>query len=324
MNHKIVLFVLVGMINCASAQISYPDFIVSMTRNGKDFRSFEEIQNCQSIQNLQVLQIAYMKNVLAANQNSESNRIPKIIHQIWLGSPVPEKYFAWMNTWTNWLGWEYKLWADEDVKSLSLYNQDLYDRGQSYGELTDILRLEILLHYGGLYVDVDFECLKMEMFDELGKSFDFYIGFEPISHGLINGIPKICNAIIAATPYHPLIKNLIVNMKPNWMEHEYETGVQKAGPDYFSRTILDYEKGNLLAAEKKAENSQYRNMYLPCTFFYPYSDPDLQQHPERSELLLGLSPETAGIHYWSGSWRAPFSKQEKEIELKKKRLLKIR
>ena len=318
MGYIVMFFALLGM-NFGFSEISYPDFIVSMTRNGRDFREFEDIHDCQSIQNLQVFQIAYLKNVLLAHKYRGSNRIPKIIHQIWLGSPVPEKYFAWMESWMHWLGWEYKLWTDQDVKSLSLYNQDLYNRAQSYGELTDILRLEILLHHGGLYVDVDFECLKMEVFEEFHESFDFYVGFEPISHGMMNGIPKICNAIIAAAPYHPLIKNLIVNMKANWVQYEKETGVQKAGPDYFSRTILAYEQGILAGPEKKVNNLPYRNMYLPCTFLYPFSDPELKKNPDREEVLANTSKETAGIHYWSGSWRPPLTEQEKEIELNIKR-----
>lgn len=291
-----------------------------MTRNGRDSLCYEAIRECSSLQNLQVFQLAYTRNVLLAKESNVSMRIPKIIHQIWIGSPVPEKYFAWMRTWMDWQGWEYKLWTDEDVKSLTLYNQELYNRGRSYGELTDILRLEILLHYGGVYVDVDYECIKREMFEELGRSFDFYIGFEPIEHGTMNGIPKICNAIIAASPYHPIIKDLIVNMKANWVQHEYETGVQKAGPDYFSRTILDYEKGNLNSPEKRSDNVQYRNMYLPCTFLYPFSDPEFKMKPELDEVLANISLETAGIHYWSGSWRPLFTKQEEEFEFPKKRL----
>lgn len=285
-----------------------------MTRNGRDFRAFDAIHECHSVQNLQVFQLAYARNVLAAKQRSKSFRIPKIIHQIWIGSPLPEKYFAWVRTWMDWAGWEYKLWSDDDVKHLLLYNQELFNRARSYGEMTDILRLEILLHYGGIYVDVDFECLKKEMFEELGSSFDFYVGFEPIDHGTINGIPKICNGIIAAAPYHPLIKNLIVNMKANWAQHEYETGVQKAGPDYFSRTILDYEKGNLNSAEKRNYNAHYRNMYLPCTFFYPFSDPELRRKPGRDKVLANTFPETAGIHHWSGRWRPLFDQQEEQCE----------
>ena len=314
---RILFFALIGM-NFGFSHYSYPDFLLSMTRHGKDFRAVTSIYECHSIQNFQLFQLAYARNVLLAREQDGTSRIPKIIHQIWLGSPVPEKYFAWMRTWMYRQGWEYKLWTDKDIESLLIYNEELYNRARSYGELTDILRLEILLHHGGLYVDVDFECLKIEMFEELGKSFDFYVGFEPIVHGIVAGIPKICNAIIAATPYHPIIKNLIVNMKTNWMEHEHESGVQKAGPDYFSRTILNYEKELLLSPEKRESNSNYRNMYLPCSFLYPFSEPEIKKKGSRAEILLKTSPETAGIHYWSGNSRTLFTKEEAELELPRK------
>ena len=31
----------------------------------------------------------------------QPGRIPKIIHQIWLGSPLPERYKQWQRTWTD-------------------------------------------------------------------------------------------------------------------------------------------------------------------------------------------------------------------------------
>jgi mannosyltransferase OCH1-like enzyme len=205
----------------------------------------------------------------------------------------------------NWLGWEYKLWTDEDVESILLYNQEFYDESKNYGEKSDILRLELLLHYGGIYVDIDFECVNPDIFDELNRSFDFYVGFEPIDHGTINGVYKICNAIIAATPHHPIIKNLVVNMKSNWLQHQGETAVQKSGPDYFSRSILDYETDHTFSPEKRSDNNRYRNMYLPCTFLYPFSEPEIRGAKSHEELLSKVSPETGAIHYWSGSWFIP-------------------
>ena len=286
-----------------NAELAYPDFMTSMTRGGQDRAEYESIRDYESLGNLAIFSGCY-ENTLLREQKAEGlPQIPKIIHQIWLGSPVPPKFTDWMESWMHWYGWEYKLWTDDNISSLQLYNQELYDRAQSYGEKTDILRLEILLHFGGLYVDVDFKCVKPDIFQELSRDFDFYIGFEPIVHGTMSGITKICNALIAATSHHPIIEDLIINMKPNWILHERETGVQKAGPDYFSRTILAYEKGSLLYPEKKSDNLQYHNIYLPCTFFYKFSDQDIKSKITEEEILLGSSLETAAIHYWSGSWR---------------------
>ena len=298
MFYRIVLIALAG-INFGFSEISYPDFLVSMTRNGRDFRACEEIHDCYSIQSLQIFQIAYTRNVLLAKQRNEKERIPKIIHQIWLGSPLPERYFSWMRTWMDWLGWKYVLWTDEDVRGLSLYNQELYDQATNYGEKSDILRLELLLLYGGIYVDVDFECIKSEIFDEFHRHFDFYIGFEPLIHGTIGGTYKICNAIIGSVPFHPLVRKMIVHLKDNREAHSTQTAVEQTGPNYFSNTILAYEREQF---SKKTKGYTYRNMYLPCTFFYPFSAPEVRNAISRESLLANVSPETAAVHYWSGSW----------------------
>jgi len=317
MFHKktLLLIALVGVTR-VFGEIAFPDFMVSITRNGKDLGKWENLfqgeNGSQILENMEVFRAAYGRNIMAAQGVSSARRIPKIVHQIWLGSPLPLQYKKWMQSWMKWCGWDYILWTDEEVGSFHLYNQDLFDTARSYGEKTDVLRLEILLHYGGLYVDVDFECVSQEIFDELGDSFDFYAGFEPIDHGIINGIPKICNAIIAAAPYHPLIKNLIIQMKSNWMKYLNETGVQKAGPDYFSRMILDYEKGVLHTPETRGNNTAYRNIYLPCTFFYPFSEPEVRKVSHFRPPLHELGSETAAIHYWSGSWRP---KSKRLIEL---------
>ena len=294
---------ILSIASSAYAELAYPDFMTSMTREGQDRAEYESIRDSESFGNLAIFSACYENSLLQGKKSENLSSIPKIIHQIWIGSPVPAKFTEWMESWMHWYGWEYKLWTDDNISSLQLYNQELYDRAQSYGEKTDILRLEILLHFGGIYADVDFKCVKPSIFEELCRDFDFYIGFEPIVHGTMSGIPKICNALIAATPYHPLIKDLVINMKPNWILHERETGIQKAGPDYFSRTILAYEIGSLSYPEKKSDNMEYHNIYLPCTFFYKFSDQDIKSKITEEEILLGSSSETAAIHYWSGSWR---------------------
>ncbi len=294
-------------------EIIYPDFLVSMTRDGRDLNKFnaffdtnkKDQDNCIRALNLKLYQAVYSRNILLAKADNSNYRIPKIIHQVWLGSPVPSRYIAWMRSWAEWNGWEYKLWTDTDVDSLLLYNQDLYDESNNYGEKSDLLRLEVLLHYGGIYADTDFECVNSVVFDELNRSYDFYIGFEPIDHGTINNSYKICNAIIGACPHHPIIKNLIHGMRTNWKNCKHQSAVEKSGPDYFSRTIFDYEIGRLQSTERKSNNSEYRNMYLPCTFLYPFSEPDVRRAKSSQELVEKAFLETAAIHYWSGSWLYP-------------------
>lgn len=45
--------------------------------------------------------------------------------------------------------------------------QKAFDAAKNYGEKSDILRYEILFVYGGVYADVDVECLQP--FDALAE-----------------------------------------------------------------------------------------------------------------------------------------------------------
>lgn len=274
--------------------VVYPDFDVSMLRQ-KGVEGNYALQKKRYADMDQELVAAFKRNYeknISDQLDDQNYRIPRIIHQIWLGGEVPEKYHKWMAVWASLKGWEYRLWMDEDVKSLNLYNKDVYELSKNKGEKSDILRLELLSQYGGVYVDVDYECVNVDVFEELHKQYDFYIGFEPLQHGVIStrNMFKMCNALIASIPHHPLVKHLIVNMKANYLAYHPFTGaLERSGPSYLTRVICEYILQN---------PDRYRNMYLPCTFFYPFTEKDLM-----SGKSFECLPETAGIHYWSGSWR---------------------
>merc|ERR1712070_1358542 len=96
-----------------------------------------------------------------SKQPPEKMLIPRIIHQVWIGGELPHRFQRLAASWKRLHpDWEYKLWTDSDVKGLRLRNRELFERAKNPGQKSDILRLEVLYQYGGLYVDTDFECLK--------------------------------------------------------------------------------------------------------------------------------------------------------------------
>lgn len=110
--------------------------------------------------------------------------IPKIIHQLWIGSLQPP--LKWMKTWQQQNpDWEYIYWDNENVYGRKWKNQHLIDhytkiakntvtfnsaRGKVFtGEkaqlfawhvIADILRYEILEEYGGYMASADSVCVK--------------------------------------------------------------------------------------------------------------------------------------------------------------------
>lgn len=108
-----------------------------------------------------IVKMLYERNNLGTIQPSPQPKIPKIIHQIWLGSPLPKQYKKYQKSWRHHHpDWEYKLWTDADVEAFQLHNKKLFDEAKNYGEKSDIFRYEILHRYGGVYIDTDIECLK--------------------------------------------------------------------------------------------------------------------------------------------------------------------
>jgi len=141
----------------------------------------------------------FEKNAHNTLSLSQEPLIPKKIHQIWLGSPLPDEFKSFCESWkTTHPGWEYKLWTDKDIEELNLENKALYDAATNYGERSDIARYEILYRFGGLYIDTDFESIKP--MDILHHMFDFYTGYPGWCEPILN------NGLIASSPNHPLLR----------------------------------------------------------------------------------------------------------------------
>jgi len=146
----------------------------------------------------------------------ESNeiRIPKKIHQIWIGSKLPKKYSALSQTWQEMHPlWDYKLWTDKEVEEFDFSTKDLFENSDCIGQKGDLLRAEIVNKYGGLYVDIDYECFKP--FDIFNFFFDFYTtirttpGLYMLNKGVSRSPISVCTSIFGSIPGHPILKEYL-------------------------------------------------------------------------------------------------------------------
>lgn len=282
--------------------VIFPDFDNGLMRNGKGKKTYYDKLGPRASkpnstplkERLNMLRSNYDRIVSIIKQNSTSKdegtvRIPRIIHQIWLGSNVPSKYQQWMSTWMNWLGWEYMLWTDKDVAQLQLVNQHTYDAAKNYGAKSDILRLELLYMMGGIYVDTDFECLNPDFFEILHKNVDFYIGIEPLEHTAL----RINNAVIGSAPGHPLLQKMIDQLPANFEANKYKWPLVSTGPVFITRIIYDYMN----------QKRDTLDLFLPCSLVYPFNAAEVDRCSSPDQLIP--MKETAAIHYWSKSWFTP-------------------
>lgn len=246
-------------------------------------------------------------------------KIPKIIHQIWLGKKLPKEYREFRKSWINHHpDWLFIFWTDNpknynqgkvlietfqdleryihseskqsnfvvvDVKLLNFVNRGFYDKAINYGEKSDILKWEIVYRFGGMYVDTDFECLKP--LDELHYMYDFYTGIQPLD----TNMAQLGAALYAAYPGHPILKECVEEIKNN---QHIEQIVIKTGPIHFTRSFFRaYSRG------------QNCNVALPASFMYPccYEQKGLPAY-------VWQRPESYAIHHWAGSWLRPEANQK--------------
>ena len=242
---------------------------------------------------LSTLEGIYTINISLLYEPQKALRIPKIIHQIWVGNkPLPEKYKHWQKTWQSLPGWQYKLWTDKEVENFPLINQTLYYQEKNMGARADLLRIEILYKEGGLYVDTDFECIKPEMFDVLNHAYDFYCGLTPLDCKKF----VINNAIIGSIPGHPVLKGCIENAALQKPTLTYEGGqIVMKGPGLLTAMILEHA------------NKNYKDIVLPPTFFYPLGVKKLRtkyrKSPYALEAVKKKSIETRNNSYPLVGWK---------------------
>ncbi len=138
--------------------------------------------------------------------------IPKKIHFIWFGPPIPARRSYMMDSWEQiHYNWQIYKWDEASIKSNfpgGLENQAVFDQAmkiKNYAKASDVARYEILKKYGGLYIDSDVICLQSMM--PFHENFSFYAGIEFFSGTIIG------NAIIGSTSNHPILTTCIEMIK---------------------------------------------------------------------------------------------------------------
>jgi mannosyltransferase OCH1-like enzyme len=207
--------------------------------------------------------------------------IPRILHQIWIGpDPLPAEYAAYATTWqAHHPGWEYRLWTEDQLPAMR--NRALFDEAE---ELTpapnvqqfraDVLRYEILWNLGGVYVDIDFECLAP--IDPLIADTEAFAAWEAQDRW-------VNNAILGAEPAHPFIDRLITGLPASVAHHRGQRPNVSTGPQYLTG-LWRRHRDELTVLDQ--------------ALFYPYSYADVGTMREH-----GPWPDAVAVHHWANRRR---------------------
>lgn len=208
--------------------------------------------------------------------------IPKTIHQIWVGDPMPKMFERYQRSWAiHHPGWEIRLWTEPDLGWLA--NQAMFDHPTDYvpaagvGQFrADIARYEILHQFGGLYVDVDFEALKP--IDPLIESLTCFATWEEQDRWIANGL-------MGAEPDDPFIGRLIQDLPTSVEARVGQRPSRLSGPQFLTRQWQADPSGMTV---------------LPQRLFYPYSHKDLGKLRSRPPW----PDHCYAVHHWANKRRA--------------------
>lgn len=199
--------------------------------------------------------------------------IPKIVHFTVSANPTKEQQKNIEAAKEALPGYEVKVWRDP-VKEDGFRLSEYWQKANSGAQLADLIRLEVVYRYGGVYLDSDIEVHRN--FDDFLEE-GFFIASEDGE--------KLTNAVFGARKKSNVLNKLIEALlkdEPDWDKPADIT----TGPEFFARQLKWNDEVTV----------------LPRKTFYAYN---WDEDPE------GKHPVAIVTHTWKGSWLEGDGKEER-------------
>jgi len=237
----------------------------------------------------------YLKNWCSYNVSvlypRDTNPIPKIIHLIYLKVKDFQKYHARCISSISHFAPDYQIWMHNDIEPEGNPNWDhiktlpnlqikKISRRETFDDFplryvqyeADVIRLELLYEYGGIYFDTDI--LVVKPFDKIFEdNKSFYLSRETKNGGLIN-------SFLASKP-----KNEFITL---WLEC-FKSGLRMENWAYHIR-----ESNNILLEKNPHYKIKYDVNIMEHVHFFPFPWNDYGAFDGTRDIVL--DEETYGIH----------------------------
>lgn len=229
--------------------------------------------------------------------------IPRIIHQIWSEKyiPLPKELIELTESWKEFHpDWEYIMWNDAMINEFlqSKYPQYLetYYKYPHDVQRWDAIRFLIMYEYGGLYVDVDYLCLKNV--EPLLKG-ACCLAQEPSSHQFsFSKNITITNAFIGVVPKTPFMGKIVRKI---W---DTPLPSQEKGESIFDYCLRSTSLG--LVTETYHNYSDKEEVYIiPAELVSPFSKEEIVAYHEEDIPIPNVEErleKAYAVHYFSGTW----------------------
>jgi len=225
-------------------------------------------------------------------------KIPTILHQTWKSEELPTPFEKFMNTWKiHHPMWQHILWTDEMNRAfIQTHFPDflrIYDSYSTNIQRVDAARYFILYHYGGVYVDMDFESLRS--IEPILEDEVCVFGKEPYEHCRIHNKDMIIsNAFIACTPRNEFIGALCREASAYTRKRysRHNRILESTGPFMLTRLFEQYP-----------EKDQVK--ILEHDILYPLTKDEIKIYLFNEEVPEKISEKfrnAYAVHYYWGTW----------------------
>lgn len=216
--------------------------------------------------------------------------IPKIIHQTWRDHdlPVPNNLpESWKRLNPD---WEYRFWTDADLADFVEQEYPdiwpLFQASRKPVQKADIARYLILHCYGGIYADIDTECVGT--LDVLADETRVVLSQEPVEHwhhAEIRGMDMIVfNGVMASPKGHPFWLDVMAML--HRCRHARKDVLASTGPLILTGSVMEYARPEELSLHS-------------CHLFNPQLKGGVIS---TAEEFGPLSPARICNHLWYGTW----------------------
>jgi mannosyltransferase OCH1-like enzyme len=212
------------------------------------------------------------------------NKIPKTIHYCWFGGKEkPPLITRCIESWKQILpDYEIIEWNENNFSiKENLYAKEAFEAGK-YAFVSDYVRVFVLYHFGGIYLDTDVEVYKS--FNDLLDQESFW-GFEQENY--------IATSTIGAAKWNPLIKKFLdfYENRPFIKEDGSQDSLTNVA---FVTTMLNKQGLKLNGEFQKIERM---GTFYPQNYFSPY---------DYINCRLLKTKQTYCMHHFHKSW-LPFN-----------------
>ena len=234
-------------------------------------------------------------------------KIPKIIHQMWNTKEIPKEVIFCTESW-NRLNpdWKYMFWTNESMDLFVKENfPDIYYTYNAYNLIimkADLFRLLVLYKLGGVYADLDVECIQSldYLLNNYVKNAELAFSMDPVIHSkrLFRRNVLYNNFFVISQPGSEILFGIIKAIIAKGSSHVIEEVIEVTG----AITISDYiERGSFGDRDKLLDHKVVAPIVNVDSMIVP-----LRERGKSLKMILERKffPETCVVHYWWHSWYA--------------------